>query len=239
MTVGETSPSISGAFTSMAEHIKGAEILRGPWGAHCQAPLRHPLANFAWVEDIATWQDLDLPIAHAGCFNVYVPSLEREPDEVFGFRHALTQHTLAAPAKRRPLNVRHLVEEAKSSEERTKIADFMVSQFYSSSSREVRQAMTKGLSLADGLRLFRISDGRRGTAAACALYVGAEVWGIYNVIVEDDFRGFGRGQAMIEEMLAISNDSARLTQLQCNSNLVSWYTGFGFREHSFLHIFCL
>lgn len=223
----------------MAEHISGAEIERGSWGLHCQAPLRHPLANFAWVQDVETWQDLELPIAHAGCFNVYVPSIHAEPVEVPGFRHALTQHTMTAPAKRRPHSVRHLVEEAKSVEERLKTADFMVNSFYHSSTREVRQAMTKSLSVADGLRLFRISDGRRGTAAACALYVGAEVWGIYNVIVDEDHRRSGRGQAMIEELLAISNDSGRITQLQCNPNLVSWYSALGFRAHSFLHIFCL
>lgn len=239
LTLAELSPSIAGAFASMAEHIDGASIERGTWGLHCQAPLRHPLANFAWVDDVEAWQSLDLPIQLGNCFNVYVPSTDEEPRDVSGFRHALSQNTMTAEAKRRPLSARHFVEECKLKDERLKAADFMVSLFYSSSSREVRSAMTRSLCFAEGLRLFRISDGRGGTAAACALYVRDEVWGIYNVIVDEDRRRAGRGQALIEEMLAISNDARRLTQLQCHPNLVSWYQAFGFRAHSYLHIFCI
>ena len=34
----------------MAEHLPGAVIQRDfAWGLQCQAPIRHPIGNFAWV----------------------------------------------------------------------------------------------------------------------------------------------------------------------------------------------
>lgn len=239
MTLEEISRAAGGAFLAMAENIPSARILRDPrWGMQCQSSMRHPLANFAWVESPGIWQDLDLKIENANNFNVYVPYPEVEAPYLDGFRLALTQQTLVAEPLRRSHELRFLVEEAREVSERMRIADFMVTRFYHASSRDIRGSIARGLRDAVNLRLFRISDGRRGISAACALYVGEPVWGIYNVLVDEDDRRQGRGQSLVGSMLATCAAAGRTAQLQCNPNLVRWYTGMGFRPHSFLHIFC-
>lgn len=201
--------------------------------------MRHPIGNFAWVEAIERWQALDIPITSGTNFNVYVPWADELPPFVEGFRHALSQWTMTAPPIRRAYEARYRVDEAKNSADRLKVADFMVNLFYTTSSRDTRGLMARSIEKATDLRLFTISDGRGGISGACALYIGHEIWGIYNVIVDEDHRHGGRGQALIAEMLAIANDSGRLIQLQCNSNLVDWYGYLGFKSHSCLHIYCV
>lgn len=240
MNLADASPAISGAFAAMSLNIPGATVIRDPeWGIQVTAPIRHPIGNFAWVQNVRKWQELDLPIGEGAIFNLYVPSVDADPGFIGGFRHALTQRTMLAEPKRRPFEARYRVDEARTGSDRRRISDFMVNLFYGSSAREVRQQMTRSIEAAQNLRLFAISDGRGGISGACALYIGHELWGIYNVIVDEDQRRSGRGHSLIAEMLAIANDSGRMTQLQCNPNLVDWYGMQGFRAHSFLHIYCI
>jgi hypothetical protein len=164
LSLGEVTPSICGAFAAMAEHLPGIEFQRDPeWGLHVCSPIRHPIGNFAWVEDVRVWQDLDLAIPDGGAFNVYLPSGDAEAPFVPGFRHVLTQRTMMADSKRRPFQAHHRVDESRTAAERKRTADFMVNLFYHSSAREIRQMIIKGIEAADNLRLFQISDGRGGT----------------------------------------------------------------------------
>lgn len=240
LSLAEVSPAIAGAFVSMASNVPGMAMRRDPdWGLQCEAPLRHPIANFAWVENIEAWQEKDLPIMVGQSFNVYVPWQDEDGPYVPGFRHALTQRTMIAEPKRRPYEARHRVDEAKTNQERRRVADFMVTLFYHSTPRDTRQIITKSIEMATDLRLYWISNGSGGVAGACALYDGHDIWGIYNVMVDEDMRSSGRGRALIAEMLGMGYQSGRLIQLQCNSNLIDWYASMGFREHSRLHIYCV
>jgi len=240
LTLEELSPAIAGAFLSMATHVPGATVIRDPdWGLQCESPLRHPIANFAWVDDVEVWQERDVPISIGSNFNVYVPSMEHDAPWLPGFRHALTQHTMIAPPMRRPYEAKYRIDEAKESADRRRVADFMVSLFYSTTPRDMRQIITKSIEMANDLRLFWISGGRNRVAAACALYGGHDIWGIYNVMVDEESRRQGRGASLISEMLATASISRRLIQLQCNQNLSRWYGPMGFRDHSRIHIYCV
>lgn len=236
----EVNESIASSYASMAVQLPGAKLIQHGWGHRVTCDLGHPIGNYAFFMDFASWESAEeFPITSLRSFNLYLNDHDEVGPELGVFEERMTLHSLVCTSALTTRRAQFLVEEARSSENRAAVSQFIAAQFYKNSAAETRHVITNSIANSVDLSLYSISDGTNGIAGAAMLTRSTAVWGIYSVCVDPAFRGRGMGSNLVQELCRIAAVAGRNVQLQCEVSRKSWYLGIGFKAHSFLHVYCV
>ena len=215
---------------------------RSTFGAHvweeegfkaCAGTVQHPICNFATDLRVTASAARRLrEIAERNrTFTLYLlPPHDNEnshnllSDEGFGLSHKL-KIMVAAETLEDDVQL----DEALLKDDRRKIAEFMVDQFFHRQSTAFRRGIAEATAISPELKLFRAVRNER-TSAAVMLSEYSDIVGLYNLCVAPQFRRRGWGSAVVKTVVGEARKGHRSVTLQCEPSLMSWYSSLGFKE---------
>ncbi len=212
---------------------KGSQVLSEPRFQGCTGSLEHPICNFAVDVDLdeAIATRLKEIASRRQCFNVYTmppQGTERHhlllEEEGFALSHRL-KLMVAETVPSEPLDL----AEASLPQERRKIAEFMMDQFFHRQPTTFRRGIAEATANASCLKLYR-AEWNKKTAGAVMISEHAGMLGIYNLCVAPPFRRRGWGTAIVKSVVALAQSMGSGVTLQCEPGLATWYGSLGFQE---------
>ena len=200
----------------------------------CVGDFEHPICNFAADLDLDEKSADRLFKIAAGkpTFHVYVLPGD-QPSNVTtllvdsGFRSCHTMVQMVA-SPRSSGDVPGL-REARSLDERGRIARFMTEQFFSRQDAAFRRRVVDTTTAVTDLPLYALED-RGRIVGAFMLSIEQSVVGLYNLCVAAPSRRRGWGTMLVQAALNLAADHRQEIVLQCAPSLRSWYSDRTFRS---------
>lgn len=231
--------NIERTYLAIGRRTPGARTVCGEGWVCCLSDLDHPICNFGVVRSDSEFDadGLRRLIADKKAFNLYsFRSLPADDlDRVRGMGFAPTYRLLQlfrAGALEGP--AAELAEAE--GQERMRVAEFMVRQFFFRQSRAIRQNISQATAECE-LPLYW-SNWQGQTVGAVMLCPEAGVLGLYNLCIDPDMRSRGLGSATVRAILRVASQYERPVVLQCDAVLESWYGGLGFSKLGTVEVFC-
>lgn len=110
---------------------------------------------------------------------------------------------------------------------REAVSRFMVQQFFSLNEANFKRAVVHATATGPH-ELWRIDRGTKTVAAAMIVRSRGAI-GLYNLCVSPDFRRRGYGESVIRSCQNLAVSTGLPLILQCEQNLIRWYSKFGFQ----------
>ena len=239
LEVGAAAENLCQTYLALGRSAAGATTWAERGFTACTGSMDHPICNFAVAKqlDPAICSRLRQIAAQRRCFSLYsMPQLETEnPLETEGF--ALS-HKLKVLLGQDVEATDPILIEAETVQERLKLADFMMGQFFHRQPTLFRRGIAEATAKAANLRLLR-AEGNGRIAGAVMVSEHAGVLGIYNLCVSSAFRRRGWGRAIVGSVARMAAQKGLGLTLQSEPGLASWYETLGFREVGSVSVFGL
>lgn len=231
--------NIERTYLAIGRRTPGARTVCGAGWVCCLSELDHPICNFGIVRADAEFDadGLRRLIAEKKAFNLYsfrsLPAVVLDRVRGMGF---VPTYRLLQLFKSGPLEGLTAELEEAEGQERLRVAEFMVRQFFFRQSRVVRQNISQATAECELPLYWSKSQGQ--TVGAVMLCPETGVLGLYNLCIDPDMRSRGLGSATVRAILRVSSQYERPVVLQCDAVLESWYGGLGFSKLGTVEVFC-
>lgn len=215
----------------------GTTHLQEPGFEGCYGSEDHPICNFAARLKLDPWaanQIQDLALSR-NSFNVYsapgdLPARREVRHEILtrsGFKLAFTLQQMVSdrPPQFEPVPY----EMAVGVSARTEAATFMGSQFFAKQSSLFRRRVVDATIGASELELYLVRP-QNELVAAHMLVPHGNLVGLFNLCVRPPHQGRGWGTGIVSEIQRLAFEQGRIVTLQCEEQLVAWYSRLGFRS---------
>lgn len=231
------SQNLEKTYWAIAQGILGTETVAGNgWKAVTNA-FEHPICNFAFCDDVEALDTeglTQLANAHP-FFNVYVIRYGEgngayvELDRAGFVRvYSLALMVGSKPATGEPGKLRY----APTAMERLRIAEFMMWQFFSTQTGNVRDRIAQATVRSAELQLYELErpDIRERPVGAVMLHRTGGVLGLYNLCVSVPYRSKGLGSSIVIAVELLSTQESVILELQCDPSLIEWYQALGLEQ---------
>jgi predicted N-acetyltransferase YhbS len=212
-------------YEKLAHVLPETKTYHIPSGTMTVSAIRHPIANFAVVDQPEKWEAVPIP---GPFFHVYAMQNLDQTVEIPGYRmsyelilmvHPLPETWRYAP----PLKV------ASQPKERLAVARFMTRQFFANANRETSDRICAVTSGPNDLELAAFQGGWPSRIEAAVMLSPSDgVLGLYNLCVEAKLRRQGRGEQIVRKVVQMAASDHRVCALQCDPRLEAWYAKLGF-----------
>jgi len=221
---------------------KGEQIVgKGVYGYASSFP--HPISNFAVVSEVvpATASDLRQIAETRRSFNVYLYDLlaSRQSRSLLrkqGFRNTHMLQVMSAAPTVPPGGLP--LDRAETPVDRLAVAEFMISQFPSTSPGWIMEEVCQATACAEGLDLYSLKE-EGGIIAAMMLRRNESCIGLYNLCVKAEERRRGYGKLLVTIAKRHASNLRVPLILQCNRSLVAWYEDLGFVKNGRIEVYHL
>lgn len=235
----QSARNIERTYLAIGSCTPGAQTVCGAGWVCCLSELDHPICNFGILRSEPEFDANQLRhlIADKRAFNLYsfrtLPAADLDQIKEMGFAPA---YRLLQMFRIGPLEGQAADLSRAEGQERLRVADFMVRQFFFRQSKAVRQNISQATAQCE-LPLFW--SGFQGqTVGAVMLCPEADVLGLYNLCIDPDMRSKGLGSATVRAILSYASQHNWPVVLQCDAVLESWYGGLGFSKLGTVEVFC-
>ena len=217
-------------YSRLAAATPGSEPIDSDLVAGYGGPFPHAIGNFITVShvDHAVVAEANRLARLHPSLLVYAPfasnTTEVEMLERAGFTNVTSYVVMVSLGLEFTTTVD--VVQAKTIGERHTTVEFMSEQFFSKSSRAVRDQMIASTALSRETDLFFVRSGR-DLVAACMLSRSDSCLGLYNLCVRSSHRLRGLGATLLRFAADMAKREGRVFTLQCLDEIVPFYTRFG------------
>lgn len=240
--------NILATYLALAKAAGWAHVRRLSWGTFCTTHRRNSLHNFAMGFDLSRHPDsVESAIKSLVASCIERPTLRLfamtgdKPENLSalliqrGFRpHAeLSMFVRKTPPAESVLRL----ESAASTSTRERVAEFMVSQFFSNRPLSARKLVVRSIANS-ALELMYLEIGERMVAAGMITEVDSCL-GLYNLCVHPSQRNQGLGTQVIESLVQLAVGRGKPLVLQCAPDLATWYRARKFVECGKIQAFTL
>jgi hypothetical protein len=240
------SNNLSETYCAIAQGVPRTEFVDGVGWKAASNGFPHPICNFAVCDDR---DDLDARslatlASRKPFFNAYVchfgdqdladSALERQ-----GMTRVYAMAIMAFQGP--PAGVVRGLTRAETPLDRKRIADFMMWQFFSTQTPDIRETIAFATVDSSRLELYDLAgvEFRVRPVAAVMLHRTEGVLGLYNLCVGMAYRRKGFGVNVVRSVQLMSDKEHVIVGLQCDPLLVPWYESLGFREVGRVDVYTL
>lgn len=221
-------------YFAIATGIPGSETVLGKGWKGIINSFPHPICNFGLCHDVESFEPKGLLelASDRPHFSVYACRFgdERGTENQLGragFSKLFSLSIMACGEAAKPDAA--VLREALAIQDRRRTAEFMIWQFFSTQSPEVREKITSATVQSQKLQLYELvaPQIRERPAAAVMLHRTQSVLGLYNLCVGQPFRSRGIGTSIIYAVQQMSVQERVILGLQCDPVLTPWYRALG------------
>ncbi len=231
------SQNLEKTYWSIAKGILGTENVTGTgWKAVTNA-FEHPICNFAFCED-GKKIDTEALVKLAGArpfFNVYVIRYGTGEGAYVDLDRAgfVRVYSLAVMTNAKAgTGAAGKLRFAPTAMDRHRLADFMMWQFFSTQSANIRDRIAQATVRSAELQLYDLErpDIRERPVAAVMLHRTDSVLGLYNLCVSVPYRSRGFGSSIVFAVEQLAMQERVILELQCDPALIDWYQALGLEQ---------
>lgn len=203
----------------------------------CTSPVDHPMSNFAIFE---TWTKTEIEHLkalmqdHPSLRGYFLAPLEQaKPDFARADFWELYELVMMAHPKSQNAKLEPLYP-ANTTQDRSRVATFIIEQFFKNALPEIKDAAISANSLAEDIEIYSTAAHETITAAI-VLSPNYESLGIYSLCVSSETRQKGLGTRLVRWALAQGFKRDLVPTLQCSPDIESWYFSAGFEPVGRVH----
>jgi GNAT superfamily N-acetyltransferase len=234
--------NLTHTYLDLGRSSVGAQVWSEPGFQACAGPLDHAICNFATDvrADANVAERLRQIADRKKCFALYVlpPHGGREQQGALEDKGFTLSHQLKLMVSADCFKESVELEGIEDPDERRKIAEFMVDQFFHRQPTGFRRGIAEATAVARNLKLYKAFWNER-TAGAVMISEHGGMIGLYNLCVAPHIRRRGWGSAIVRTIVGQAEARGKRVTLQCEPSLVSWYSSLGFREVGSVSVFGL
>jgi len=229
--------NLIGTYMAIAKGISGTESISGNGWTGVINAFAHPICNFAICDNT---DDLDAPelakyARSRHFFNVYVARYDDHHRANVRLDRAGFQRVYALAqmsCSKSPVGTQGILRLAPTAMDRKRVADFMISQFFSTQTASVRDKIAQATVQASELELYHLvaDQIRERPVAAVMLHRTQGVLGLYNLCVSMPYRSQGLGSSLVFAVELLSVQERVILGLQCDPSLAAWYETLGMEQ---------
>lgn len=212
----------------------------------CTGSFDHPICNFAANVNLDPWTANRLAEIALGKqhFNIYslpgdMPGAREVRDEILaraGFRRIYSLRQMVWEPS--PIESQCVPEPAVSTDDRSRVASFMASQFFSRHSSNFRRRVADATVAAEELDLYSLGK-RTDPIAAVMVAEDDALIGLFNLCVKPGNQNRGIGASLVSAIQAMAYGKGKPVGLQCEESLVTWYESQGFCANGYVDVYAL